>query len=322
MKMKTALLLAGAIFAAGVAAQALAQTYPTKPVRMISPFSAGGGSSILGHMIASPVSEALGVPVIVDNRPGAGGAVGAEIAVRAEPDGYTLITVSASYCATSAYRRLRYDPVRDIQPIALIGTTGLLVVVHPSVPARNVKELVDYAKANPGKLNYASVGSGSVTHLSFELFKILTKTNMVHVPYKGSGPALTGVVGGETQITSLSMVPTIPHVKAGRLRALAITSPKRSALLPDVPTVSETVPGYEVVHWYGTWGPKGIPKRIVTRWNQEVNKVLQTDQMKKRLTADGLEPAGGPPEVLHDLIRRDVEKWTRVIREAKIPRVG
>jgi len=319
--MKRMLMLIAAV-AACVAGPALAQKYPTKPIRMIAPFSPGGGSSIIGRMVTTPVSQALGQSVVIDNRPGAGGALGAEIAVRATPDGYTLINVSSSYCATSAYRRLPYDPVKDITPIALIGTTGLLMIVNPTVPAKNVKELIDYMHANPGKLNYASVGNGSVTHLALEYFKIVTKTNMVHVPYKGSGPGLTSVIAGETQLSALSMVPTLPHVRAGRLRAIAITSPKRSSLMPEVPTVAETVPGFEVVHWYGIWGPKGIPQPIVTLWNREVAKVVHDPAMVKHLKAQGIDPAGGPPSELRNLIERDIKRWNHVIDVAKIKRVG
>ena len=317
--MKRILLLITAV-AACVAGPALAQKYPTKPIRMIAPFSPGGGSSIIGRMVTTPVGEALGQSVVIDNRPGAGGAIGAELAVNATPDGYTLINVSSSYCATSAYRKPPYDPVKDITPIALIGTTGLLMIVNPSVPAKNVKELIDYMHAHPGKLNYASVGNGSVTHLALEYFKIVTKTDMVHVPYKGSGPGLTSVIAGETQLSALSMVPTLPHVKAGRLRAIAITSPKRSSLMPDVPTVGETVPGFQVVHWYGIWGPKGIPQSIVTRWNREVAKVVHDPAMAKRLKDRGIDPAGGPPSQLRNLIASDIKRWNHVIEVAHIKR--
>ena len=320
--MKTALVLGAAIFVAAAASPALAQKYPSKPIRLISPFAPGGGTDILARTLAVPMSESLGQTVIVDNRPGAGGATGAELTARAEPDGYTLILVSSSYCATSAYRILPYDPVTGIQPIILIGTTALAMLVHPSVPAKSVKELVDYARANPGKLNYASVGTGSVTHLSLELFKLDAKVNMVHVPYKGGAPALNAVVAGESQLTSISMVPSLPHVRAGRLRAIGITSPKRSALLPEVATVSETVPGYQVVHWYGIWGPKGTPRDIVARWNKEVAKVLLTNEMRNQMKGEGLEPGAGPPEQLLNIIKPDVEKWRKVIVEAKIPREG
>ena len=316
--MKTAWLLVGAIFVAVVTRDASAQAYPSKPIRLIVPFPPGGGTDILARVIAVPVSESFGQTVVVDNRPGAGGAIGAEMTVRAEPDGYTLILVSSSYTATSAYQKLPYDPVNDITPIVLIGTTGLVMSVHPSVPVKSVAELIAYAKASPGKLNYASVGVGSVTHLMFEYFKLQTKVNIVHVPYKGGGPALNAVVGGEVQLTAISLVPTIPHLRAGRLRAIAITSDKRSTLLPDVPTISETVPGFEVIHWYGMWGPKGMPRNIVARWNKEVAKVLLTDKMKVQMTGEGLDPGGGPPEQLRQIITRDVEKWRRVVREARI----
>ena len=318
--MKTIILAAVAVLAFALVSTTFAQKYPNRPIRLISPFAPGGGTDILSRVIAVPVGEALGQSVVVDNRPGAGGAIGAEIAARAEPDGYTLVTVSSSYTATAAYHRVPYDPVHGIQPIILIGTTGLITVVHPSVPAKSVKELIDHAKANPGKLNYASVGTGSVAHLAHEHLKLLTGTHIVHLPYKGGGPALLAVVAGEAQLTSISMVPTLPHVRAGRLRALGITSPKRSALLPDVPTISETVPGFELVHWYGIWGPKGLPANIVMLWNKEVSKVLFTDEMKRQMQGEGLESAGGPPGELLKFISRDVEKWRRVIKEAKIQR--
>lgn len=317
--MKRILLLIAAV-AACVAGPALAQKYPTKPIRMIAPFSPGGGSSIIGRMVTTPISASLGQSVVIDNRPGAGGAIGAELAVNATPDGYTLINVSSSYCATSAYRKLPYDPVKDITPIALIGTLGLVMIVNPSVPAKSVKELVDYMHAHPGKLNYASVGNGSVTHLALEYFKIKTKTDMVHVPYKGSGPGLTSVVAGETQVSAFSMVPALPHIRAGRLRAIAVTGPKRSGLMPDVPTVGETVPGFEVVHWYGIWGPKGIPQSIVTLWNREVARVVHDPAMVKRLEASGIDPAGGPPSQLRNLIASDIKRWNNVIQVAHIKR--
>lgn len=303
-------------------APAAEHKYPLRPIRLIVTFPPGGGTDILARIIAPHVSESLGQPVVVDNRGGAGGTIGMELGARAAPDGYTLVMVSSSYAATAVAHKLAFDPVKDIQPIILFGTTGLVLAVHPSVPAQSVGELIAYAQANPGKLNYASVGPGSVTHLSLELFKLETRTNLTHVPYKGGGPALAATVAGEAQLTSISMVPTIPHVKAGRLRALAVTSEKRTPLLPGVPTVAETVPGYTVIHWYGMWGPKGLPRNLVALWNREVAKVLQTEEMKKRLAAEGLELAGGPPEEFLERIRLDVEKWRRVVREAKITVTG
>jgi tripartite-type tricarboxylate transporter receptor subunit TctC len=297
---------------------AYAQTYPTKPIRMISPFAPGGGTDLLGRMIAARVSDTFGQQVVVDNRPGAGGSIGAEIAVRSEPDGYTLIVVSATYAATAAYRPPPYDPVNDIQAIIHLGTTGLLFTVHPSLPVKNISELIAHAKANPGKLNFATVGPGSNVHLAMELFKLMTKTNFVDIAYKGGGPAMTALVAGEIPVTAMSIVPSMPHVKSGRVRALAVTTAKRSSYLADVPAVNETVPGYEASHWYGMWGPKRLPRPIVTRWNDAVAKVLLTEEAQNRLKAEGLEPGGGPPERFQQIVRNDVEKWRRVMREANI----
>jgi tripartite-type tricarboxylate transporter receptor subunit TctC len=314
------------VAAAGVAwlplAGALAQPYPTKPVRLIAPFAPGGGIDILARGIAAPVAESFGQPVVIDNRPGAGGMTGAELVAKAPPDGYTVIMVASTYATTSAYGRPSYDPIDGIQPIVLIGTTGLVLTVHPSVPAKGVKELVGYAKGNPGRLNYSSVGPGSIPHLALELFKLETGVQCVHVPYKGAGPALVALVGGEVQLAALSMVPVLPHVRQGRLRALGITQPQRSTLLADVPTIGESVPGFEVIHWYGMWAPKGTPAPIVSRWNGEVAKVVRGDAMSARLRAEGLDVAVGPPQQFGEVIRRDVLKWRRVIQEAKIAREG
>ncbi|OGA48037.1 MAG: hypothetical protein A3G24_06255 [Betaproteobacteria bacterium RIFCSPLOWO2_12_FULL_62_13] len=292
--------------------------YPTKPIRLMTAFAPGGGSDILARIISPPVSEALGQTVVVDNRPGGGGTLGAGIAVRAEPDGYTLIIVSGSFGANAALHDLPYDSVTDISPIILVGTTGLLATLHPSVPIKTLKELIAHARANPGKLNFGSAGVGGLGHLAQELFQLQTGIKITHVPYKGSGPVMNALLSGEVDSSFSSMVPSIPHVKAGRLRPLAVTIPKRSRALPEVPTVAETVPGYEVTHWYGIWGPKGIPKDIVMRWNREVAKVLNTDSMKRWMAQEGLEPAGGPPEEFLNRIRSDVEKWKKVVKEAKI----
>jgi len=299
---------------------AWAQQYPAKPMRMITAFAPGGGTDILARAIATPVSESFGQSVVVDNRPGAGGTTGSELVARAAPDGYTLIIVASTYAATSAYSPPSFDPIDGIQPVILLGTTGLVMAVHPSLPVKSVKELIVHAKANPGRLNYASVGAGSVPHFAQELFKLETGITLTHVPYKGAGPALIALVGAEIQLTTISMVAMLPHIKAGRLRALAITTLARASLLPELPAISETVPGFDVVHWYGIWGPKGMPKFIVARWNQEVAKILRTDEMKQRTRAEGLEPAGGPPQEFAELIRRDLEKWRKVVTHARIKR--
>jgi len=292
--------------------------YPTKPIRLLTPFAAGGGSDTLARLIGPPVSEVLGQQVVVDNRPGGGGTVGAGITVHAAPDGYTLILVSGSYGANGALYDLPYDSVTGITPIILIGTTCLVVSMHPSVPIKTIKELIAYAKANPGKLNFGSSGIGSLDNLASELFKLQTGVVYALVPYKGSAPVMTALLSGEVDTSFSSLVPSIPHVKSGRLRAIAVTTPKRSRALPEVPTIGETVPGFEVVHWYGIWGPKGLPVDIVTRWNHEVAKVLHTAAMEKWLEGEGLERAGGPPEEFRDRIRSDVEKWKKVVKEAHI----
>ena len=316
--MQRAFVFACTFFICSLAFAAAADKYPTKPIRMISPFAPGGGTDLLGRVIGTRVAESFGQPVVVDNRPGAGGAIGAEITARSEPDGYTLIIVSATYAAASAYRPPPYDPVNDIQAVIHLGTTGLLFAVHPSLPVKNIQELIAHAKASPAKLNFATVGPGSNVHLAMELFKLMTQTNFVDVAYKGGGPAMTALVGGEIPVTAMSIVPSMPHVKSGRVRALAVSTAKRSTYLPEVPAVSETVPGYEASHWYGMWGPKGLPKPILTRWNEAVAKVILTDEVQSRMKAEGLEPGGGPPEAFQRIIRNDIEKWRRVIREAKI----
>ncbi len=317
--MRTAVLLAFALLFSLLGPTAGAQKYPNKPIRLIVPFSPGGGTDIMSRLLAIPVSESIGQTVVVDNRPGAGGSLGAQIAATAQPDGYTIIMVSSSYAAGGAYRKLRYDPVDGITSIVLIGTVGLVMSINPSIPAKSVKEFIDYAKARPGKLNYASAGTGAVNHLGTEYFNLLTGTKLVHIPFKGGGPALRGVAGGEVHISFTSLVPTLPHMKAGRLRALGITTPKRSALLPDLPSVSETVPGFEITHWYGMWGPKGMPRSVVLLWNKEIGNLVRTPDMQRRLRVEGLEPAGGPPQQMHDTVARAVNKWRDVMKRAHIP---
>ena len=311
--------LAAIVAALAVASNApAAEKYPTKPMRLVAPFPPGGGTDILGRLITVPVSERLGQTVVVDNRPGAGGALGAEIVAHSAPDGYTLIIVSSSYSAASAFGKPSYDPIDGIAPVILIGTTGIVFLVHPSVPVASVAEFVAHLKANPGKLNYASVGVGSVTQMLVELFKLETKTNFVHVPYKGGGPALAATVGGEVQITAISAVPSMPHIRAGRLRPLGVTTLKRMSILPDVPPIADTVPGFEVVHWYAMWAPKGTPQAIVKLWNAEVARVLKSPEMLRKMSNEGLSAAGGPPQEFYDVNKTAIQKWRRVIKEAKL----
>jgi len=307
--------IALSLLAAGVHAQS---KYPNRPIRLVTPFAAGGGSDLLARLIGPQLTEVLGQPIVVDNRPGGGGTLGAGIVARAEPDGYTLILVSGSYGANEALHSLPFDTVNGITPIILIGTTPLVLTVHPKVPLKSVREFIDYAKANPGKLNIASAGIGGLDHLAGELFKMQTGASYIIVQYKGSGPAMTGLISGEVSGSMTTLVTSMPHVKSGRLRALGVTTAKRSRALPDVPSISETVPGYDVVHWYGMWGPKGLPKDIVTLWNREVGRVLRTPAAEKWLEDQGLERAGGPPEEFAERLRLDVAKWKKVVKEAGI----
>jgi tripartite-type tricarboxylate transporter receptor subunit TctC len=285
---------------------------------MIVPFAPGGGTDIVGRTIAQKMSETLGQSVVVDNRAGAGGTMGAETAVRASPDGYTLIMVSGSYGANAALYKLDYDPINDIQPIAMIGESGFVVTLHPSVPAKNMSELISVAKAKPGGLNYASTGTGGITHLATELFELMAETKMTHIPFKGTGPAINALLGNEIQLLFGSLPAAIPHIKGNRLRGIAVTMDKRTNALPGVPTVGETVKGYEVVIWYGVWGPKGLPKDIVDIWNKGIAQALQAKELQERMAGEGLEPAGGTPERFRAVMKRDIEKWKKVVKQAKI----
>jgi len=301
------------------ALQAHAQNkYPTKPIRLIVPFAPGGGTDIVARALSKNLTAAFGQSVVVDNRAGGGGTIGAETTVRAAPDGYTLAMVSGSYGANAALFKLSYDPINDITPISLIGETGFLVSLHPSVQAKTIPELIALAKSKPGGLNYASTGTGGITHLATELFDIMAGTKMTHVPYKGTGPAITDVLGGQIQLIFGAMPAMVPQHKAGRLRGIAVTTGKRIAAIPDIPTVGESIKGYEAVLWYAAWGPKNLPKDIVALWNSEIAKAITTPELKERMAAEGLEPAGGPPTQLGDMLKREIPKWIRVVKEANV----
>ena len=302
--------------------RASAQTgYPTKPIRLIVPFAPGGGTDIVARAMAQKLTEALGQSVVVDNRAGGGGTIGAETTVRATPDGYTLAMVSGSYAANAALFKLPYDPVNDITPIALIGESGFLVSLYPGVPVKTIKELIALAKSKPGGLNYGSTGTGGITHLATELFNIMAGTQMTHIPYKGTGPALTDLLGGQIQLVFGAMPAMVPQHKSGRLRGIAVTTAKRNVAVPDIPTVGETIPGYEAILWYATWGPKGLPKNIVTLLNREIARAIESPQMRERMAGEGLDPAGGPPEQFRDVLRRDVPKWIKVVKDANVKTV-
>jgi tripartite-type tricarboxylate transporter receptor subunit TctC len=318
--MRTLVASAVAAMALSLAAGSAAaqQKYPIKPIRMITPFAPGGGTDMLARLLGPQVSESLGQTIVVDNRPGGGGTLGAAAVVRAEPDGYTLILVSGSYGANAALHELPYDSVKDITPIILIGETGLVVSMFPKSPILSIKDLIANARANPGKLLFGSAGVGGLGHLAQELFRLQTKVDITHVPYKGTGPVMTALLSGEVHSSFSSLVPSMPHIKAGRLRAIAVTPSKRMAALPDVPSIGETVKGYEVIHWYGIWGPKGLSRDIAQRLNAEFARVLRTEGMKTWFAGEGMELAGGSPEQFLNRIRSDVEKWRKVVKEANI----
>jgi len=313
-----AALLASVIAVDNAAAQKKPDKYPTKPIRLIVPFAPGGGTDIVARAMAQKLTEALGQAVVVDNRAGGGGTIGVETAVRAAPDGYTLAMVSGSYATNAAIFKLAYDPVNDITPISLIGESGFLVSLHPSVPAKTINELIALAKAKPGAINYASTGTGGITHLATELFQIMSGIQMAHIPYKGTGPALTDLLGGQIQVLFGAMPAMIPQHKGGRLRGIAVTTAKRSGVLPDIPTVGETIKGYEAILWYAAWGPKGLPKEIVMLLNTEIANAIKAPVMQERMAGEGLDPAGGPPEQFRNVLRRDVPKWIKVVKEANV----
>ncbi len=316
--------LASALLASACPMAALAasdtRNYPDKPIRLIDPFVPGGGSSVIARFVAQEMTDTLGSSVIVDNRGGAGGAIGTEIAAHSPADGYTLLMATASTVVIHPLvNKVPFDVLKDFTPVAHINDVPLVLVVHPSSPAKTVKELVAIAKSSPGKLNFASSGEGTISHLAGELFKTATGTDIVHVPYKGGGQAIIELVAGHIETGFVNILEALPQVKAGRLRALGVTTSKRSPVMPDTPTVSEAgVPGYQVVQWSGMLAPAGTPATIVARWNSGVNKLLQRADFRDRLVSGGADPVGGTPQQFQEFLRSEIAKWAKVIKAAKI----
>ena len=303
------------------AAPALAQNYPAKPVRIVVPQAPGAQSELFARMVGQKMSESLGQPVVNDPRPGAGGAVGAEVAARAAPDGYTLLMgTNSSHGANPAiYSKLPYDPVKDFAPIALMVGMPYVLSVHPSLPVRNVKELIAFAKARPGQLNFASAGNGSTHQLCGELFKSMTKLNVVHVPYKGGPPATAATMSGEVSMLFNTVGSVHTFAANGKLRALGVTTAKRSGKLPDVPTLSESgLPGFDIMSWFGLLAPAGTPQPIITRLNAETIKALNTPEIKKAVAATGLELIPGSPEQFAEHIKSQIAKFTSIAKTANI----
>ena len=301
---------------------AAAMEYPVKPIRLIVSFAPGGQGDILARTLAPKLGDSFGQQVLVDNRPGGGGTIAYETAVRANPDGYTMILVPGGYAANAALYKTSYDPVNDVTPIALIGETGWVVTLNSSVPVAGVKELISYDKANPGKLNYGSSGTGGGAHLSTELFNQMAGIKMTHVPYKGSVVALNDLISGQIQIVFANLPTVIQHMKSNRLRGIAVTSAKRYGAVPDIPAVAETVAGYEAVGWYAVLGPKALPKDVIARWNDEINRSLQMLDVKERLATDGMDPLGGSPERFREVLKRDIAKWQNVVKVGNIKAGG
>ncbi len=316
--MKKTLLFAAAC-AALAAGAAGAQTYPAKIIRIIAPFAPGGGTDFIARVAAAKLSEVMGQQVVVDNRPGAGGTLGAELGAKAAPDGYTFTLIAGSYSVNPALYKLAFDPVNDITPIIQLSQGPMLVVTHPSLPVKTIKDLIAIGKSKPGNLLYASSGQGSIVHLATELFADMAGIKMVHVPYKGTGPAITDTIAGQTQLLWGSIAAALPQAKSGRLRAVAVTTGKRIDALPEVPTINESgLKGYEVILWHGLIGPKNLPKPILDRVNGELNKILRNKDMQDKLAGDGVTAAGGTPEAFSATIRRDIDTWRKVVQKAGV----
>lgn len=315
-------LLAAGPFAGGLASAQ--PSFPARPLRLVVPFTPGGSSDVLARAIGVEIGRTLGQPVVVENVPGAGGSLGAERAAKAPADGHTLLMGHIGTLAVNPalYPRLPYDPVRSFAPVAWVARVPNLLVVHPSVPAKDLKELVAHAKAHPGRLNYGSGGNGSAAHTTMEYFKLQTGTSFLHIPYRGTAPSVTDLLAGQVQVLFTGVPALLPHIKAGRMRALAVSSPKRLVLLPDVPTVAESgiagTRGFEADQWYGLVAPAGTPPEVVALLNEHVNRALASEDVRSRLAAEGAEATPATPQAFGQLIAREIPRWDKVVKAARI----
>jgi tripartite-type tricarboxylate transporter receptor subunit TctC len=312
-------LIASVLLALSAAAPAFA-AWPERPVTLIVPWAPGGSTDILARLLAEHLTKSLGQAVIVDNKAGASGNIGSNLVAKAKPDGYTFLVGSMSTHAMNQalYAQMPFRSVDDFAPISLLAYVTNTLVAHPSVPANNVKELIAYAKANPGKLNYASAGPGSTNHLSAALLEKATGVKLTHIPYKGGAPAVLDTVAGQTQLLFSAGTQTLPHVKSGKLKLLAVTESKRSPLLPNTPTVAETVPGYELAVWYGAFGPKDLPADIVKRMNGEINRIMSLPEVREKMAGIGVEVVQSTPEGFEKTLREDADRFGKLIKELKI----
>ena len=310
-----------AVFLLVATGAASAQQYPTRPIRLIVPFAPGGGNDIVGRILAEALTPALGQTVIVENRAGAGSVLGVDLASKATPDGYTMLMANIALAFNAAlYRKLPYDAVRDFAPVTLLAEQPNILVGHPSLAANSLKEFMALARAAPGKFTYGSAGTGSGTHLAMELLLLGNKLQLVHVPYKGTGPAVVGVLSNEVSTLLSTFASALPHVKAGRLRSFGVTRAKRSAALPEAPTVAESgIPGYEYTTWYGLVVPTGTPRAVIDKLHTATVALLNTPEVRRRYAGQGLEVTPSAPQALVDKLRSDIDKWGKVVREAKIP---
>ncbi|MFN7086487.1 MAG: tripartite tricarboxylate transporter substrate binding protein [Burkholderiales bacterium] len=318
---KSFLLRAAALLLAGCAAVAAAQSYPDKPVRLIVPFPPGGSNDIVGRLIGSELASRLKQQVVIDNRGGAGGMIGTEIASAAQPDGYTLLIISVAYAYNPSIFKshLKFDPEKSFTPVALIGTGPNAFTVYPKLPVNSVKDVIALAKAKPGTLNYATAGIGSFQHLGAEMFRLMAGIDIVHVPFKGGGPAMADVIAGNTQLTIGSLIQMMPHISSGRLKVLAVGGAKRNASLPNVPTIAESgVPGYEANNWWGIMAPAGTPAAIVKRLHGEVAAILASAEIQKKLESQGAEAVNMSSAEFGKFIRAETTKWAKVVKEAGI----
>ena len=297
-----------------------AQTYPTKPIRLIVPFPAGGATDLFARSLSQKLGERLGQSVVIDNKPGAGGTLGSDLAAKAPADGYTLLlsTTSTHSIGPNLNPKIPYDAMRDFTPIGQVGNAPSIMLVPNSSPAKTVKEWIDYARQNPGRLNYASSGNGTIVQLTAELFKSQANLFVVHIPYKGTALAIPDLVSGKVDVLFDSLPTGLPHVKDGRLRALGVTSAKRTPLAPDLPPISDVLPGYESTTWFGLFGPKGLPADVVTRVNTAANQVLKDPEVIDKLTRLGIEPVGGTPAQFTAMLNTELAKWKKIINERKI----
>jgi len=317
MRVEQTLLCSALILGVAVSHAQSETGYPSKPIRMIVPSAPGSGPDIMARAIGQKLTEALGQAIVIDDKPGAGGIIGSEAAAKAPPDGYTLIMSNAGAHTVnpSLYAKLPYDPVKDFAPVTLVALAPNILIVHPTLPVRNVKELIALAKAKPGELTFGSGGNGSTAHLSGEMFKTMAGINIVHIPFKGSPAAVIGVIAGQIALAIPNIPPALPHVRSGKLKALAVTTAKRAAGVPDLPTVAESgLPGYEATAWFGVLAPAATPPQIIARLNAAIVKIAHAREMQDRLTAEGADAVGNTPEQFAQIIKNDIAKWAKVVK--------